>query len=112
MSELLACYWDAANQTWFACVGTRGVHRWQWGTRHTLPWEPPPSGQGGIQILAALVPRLQEQIVAVVVVDATVIMQPKFEQSFLFMFLEVPQIQFKIEVPDIPVVCRDGYGQC
>ena len=48
VSELLACHWDAANQTWFACVGTRGVHRWQRGTRHTLPWEPPPSGQGGI----------------------------------------------------------------
>ena len=41
---------------------------------------------------------------AVVLVDAPVIMQPKFEQSFLFMFLEVPQIQFKIKVPDIPVV--------
>ena len=39
-------------------------------------------------------------------------MQPEFQQSFLFMFLKVPQIQFMIRVPDIPVACRDGYAQC
>ena len=68
----------------------------------------PPPGQGGIQILAAVVPRIQEQNVAVVVGYALVIMQFKFQQSFLFMFLHVC-LRF---VPDIPVVCRDGYAQC
>ena len=41
-----------------------------------------------------------------------VIMQPEFQQSFLFIFLKVPQIRFLIRAPDIPVVCRDGYAQC
>ena len=45
------------------------------------------------------------------VVDALVIMQPEFQQSFLFLFLEVPQIQFKNRVLEIPVVCRDEYTQ-
>ena len=44
--------------------------------------------------------------------DVPVIMQPEFQQSFLFVFLEMPQIQFMIKVPDIPVVCSDGYAQC
>ena len=55
-------------------------------------------------IMLAVDSRIQEQTVAVVVVDAPVIMQLEFQQSFLFMFLEVPQIQFKMKVPDIPVV--------
>ena len=36
------------------------------------------------------------------------IMQPESQQSFVFVFLKVPQIQFMIRVPDIPVACRDG----
>ena len=36
-------------------------------------------------------------------------MQPEFQQSFLIIFLEVPQILSMIRVPGIPVVCRDGY---
>ena len=47
-------------------------------------------------MLPVVVRRLQEYIVAVVVVDAPVIMLPEFQQSFLFIFLEVPHIQFKI----------------
>ena len=54
---------------------------------------------------------IQEQIVAVMVGCAPVITQLEFQQSFLFMFLEVPQIQFNFRVPDIPVVRRDGYAQ-
>ena len=41
---------------------------------------------------------------------ALVIMQLDFLQSFLFMFLDVPQIQFNYRMPHIPVVCR-GVGR-
>ena len=36
-------------------------------------------------------------------------MQPELLQSFLFMFLEVPQILSMIRVLDIPVLYRAGY---
>ena len=39
------------------------------------------------------------------VMAVAVIMQLQFQQSFLFMFLEVPQIQFNYRVPDVPVAC-------
>ena len=42
----------------------------------------------------------------VVVAAAPVLMQLEFQQSFLFMILEVPQIQFNLRVPDVPVACR------
>ena len=47
---------------------------------------------------------IQEQILAVEV-------GLNFQQSFSFMFLDVHQMVFMISVPDIPVVCRDGYAQ-
>ena len=43
---------------------------------------------------------------AVEVGNAPVIMQLKFQQSFSFIFQEVPQIQFNSRVPHLPVVCR------
>ena len=49
---------------------------------------------------------IQEQIVAVEVGHALVIMQVEFQQSVLFMFLDALQIQFNSRVPHIPVVCR------
>ena len=42
---------------------------------------------------------------AVVVKAVAVIMQLEFQQSFLFMSLEVHQIQFNFRVPDVPVAC-------
>ena len=61
-----------------------------------------PPGQGGGRRGASI----QEQIEAVEVGHAPVIMQLKFQQSFSFMFLDVPQILFMIRARDIPVVCR------
>ena len=40
------------------------------------------------------------------VASVLVIMQLEFQQSFLFMILEVPQIQFNSRVLDVPVACR------
>ena len=37
---------------------------------------------------------------------APVFVQLEFQQSFLFVFLDVPEIRFNFRVPHIPVVCR------
>ena len=62
--------------------------------------------------VCARVPRAPPGRAGTVVMVALVIMQPEVQQSVLFFSLEVPQIQFKNRVPDIPVVCRDEYAQC
>ena len=47
--------------------------------------------------------------------DVPVIMQPEFQQSFLFVFLEVPRIQFKMRVLKLCRTCsavlRCGCGR-
>ena len=58
-----------------------------------------PPGQGGIQILAAVT------LADVAVVDAPVIMQLKFQQSFV-VSVDVPQIPFIDRVVDIPVASQ------
>ena len=49
---------------------------------------------------------IQEQIVTWRWVMLPVIMQLEFQQSFLFIFLDLPQIQVNSGVPHISVVCR------
>ena len=52
----------------------------------------------------ALVRRAPPGCSGTMVMVVPVIMQPEFQQSFLFFPLKVPQIQFMIRVLDIPVV--------
>ena len=83
--------------------GPTGAYWWRVGSSHTQ-WAPPhrgtPPGQGGIQILAAVT------LADVAVVDAPVIMQLKFQQSFV-VSRHVPQHSRSIDrVVDIPVASQ------
>ena len=45
-------------------------------------------------------------------VGVPVITQLQFQQSFLFMMLEVPQTPFIDRLSEIPVAPQSGYSQC
>ena len=103
---------NVAGHAWCRVRGPTGVCWWMMGTSHVqwTPWAVPPPAQGGKQMLGAVVPHIQEQIVAMVAVDAAGITLV-FQQSKSYMNLVVPQLQSIDKVLDTSFVCREGYAQ-
>ena len=97
-----------STEAGFACESTLNVRcQWGWTRQRHCWWLVAEDGSGlGQRLMAAPVGGRSGVVKTVVVASAPVIMQ----QSFLFIFLEVPQIQFNSE-------CRTcmqsvhGYGR-